>query len=188
MFFSCTGKKSDHSSSNQPELIASQKPDSSVFISPFTWISFRRSYSDKQFMDNEKEVDRYMNEQDKANPRVTWGNYDTAMLKQLQKFKLVKNEGLLESRFSKIKKGYFEFPDVSGKKLYVSFNPALPIKRSTKMINRDSCQILFNSINEISYTIKDVIRGGNPEIIVVDKYYLMNGYIFYLTVYEICYK
>jgi hypothetical protein len=190
VFLSCSRKKNSNSSSSpaQPELTASPWADSSLFISPFSWFSFRRSYSNAQFMDNDKEIERYLDEQNRASPWLTSVKYDTAMLKQLQKFKLVKNEELLEHRFSKMKKGYFDFTDVSGKKLHLSFSTVFSVRQSTKIINRDSCQILTFSTNESSYTIKDVIPGGNPEIIVVDKYYFMLGYIFDLTIYEICYK
>jgi hypothetical protein len=110
-------------------------------------------------MDNDKEIERYLDEQNRANPWLVEYHYDTAMLKQLQNFKLVKNVELLENRFSKMKKGYFDFTDVSGKKLHISFNTAFPIRQSAKIINRDSCQILTHSTNESSYTIKDVIPG-----------------------------
>jgi hypothetical protein len=190
MLFSCTGKKSDKSSSSstQPESTAKMKTDSSVYISLVTGFNFRRTFADAQFMKDDKEIERYERQQEKSNPVLASYTYDTALLRQLEKFGIVKNKELLEHAFKKIRTAEFDIADVSGKKLHVSLKSSDSGGADTRVIAPDSCQIFFYPTDETGYLVKDLIPGGNPEILVLHTYYLILGYNFDLSVYEICYK
>jgi len=183
--FSCSHPKDDKL---QPTPVtAIPKTEKSVFISLAGELDFRRTFADIQFMDDEKEINRYVARQEKSNPQLMDPANET-LRKRFEELGIVKDKDLLLQAFKKKTKADFQFDDESGKKINVQFKPGEWRDHKPKTIGPDSCQITFYPFQDLRYALLDIIPGGNREIVLVNEVYIMNGYNFELMIYEICLK
>ena len=141
-------------------------------------------------MDDEKEIDRYYEKQEKSNPILTYRPDDSLGLKkQFEKFAFIKADELLLKKFKYSSKTKFHFTDSLGKQIDIRFDFMPGRIGGHKIIaysGKDSFETKIPGImQDLKYAFLDVFPGGNKEIVVLSEYYIMLGYNFDLLVYEI---
>ncbi len=151
----------------------------------------RRTFAGIQFIENEKERDKYVAEQEKANPTVDsrFTAVDSLLIQQFERLGLIKNDELLQARFKPQAKQETDFID-SAKKSYhlIFYNDSLSGNTHFKIFfSKDAVDIdtEATSLQNLDYAFLDVIPGGNKELVFLDDYYIMNGFNFDFKVYEI---
>jgi len=154
-------------------------------------VDTRRTFADIQFMDNEKERDKYIVEQKKSNPMLmnTGSAADSILIQQFKRLGLVKDDEFLQTMFKPETKPQINFIDNANQNFPVKFyNDSLSGTVHFKIFfSKDSIDIDTKAtpLQDLDYTFLDVIPGGNKELVFLDDYYIMNGYNFDLKVYEI---
>jgi hypothetical protein len=153
-------------------------------------LDFRKSYADAQFMNNEKEIARYYEDQKKSNPLLVLGyGQNETLRKRFEELGIVKNEELLLHKFKYHKRNNFQYTSVSKKKLNIRFRRTLEKIYETNLFvatDHDSSEIAVHGfLQNFKYAFLDIIPGGNKELVVMNEYYIMNGDNFDLTIYEI---
>ncbi len=151
-------------------------------------VGFRRSYADIQFMEDEKEIEKYLDKQRKSNPASADYSSNKFLLTQFEKFGIVTGNQLLLHKLKLSSKENFSFRDSSGKNINVHFTYSL--ENGDHGINiysgKDSSKVKVDAhYIDLKYCLLDIIPGGNKEIVVLNEYYIMNGDNFELLVYEI---
>jgi hypothetical protein len=151
----------------------------------------RRSYSNIQFMDDEKEIDAYLARQEKSNPELYAGlkKEDSIWVERFKKLGFIENYGFLIRKFKPQTK--------STSSLQTSSNDTVRFKfynDSTTTQMWFTCFFKGDTVNvntgtftqqNLDYAFLDVIPGGNKELVFLDDYYIMNGDNFDFLVYEI---
>ena len=91
--FSCS-----HKENNKESSIAPDKTPQKLSICFDGSLGFRRTFADIMFMDDEKEIDKYMEEQEKSNP-VLLDLENHYLKKYFEKIVVVRENDLLLSKF-----------------------------------------------------------------------------------------
>lgn len=197
LFVCCTAKKQDKSFSPVTEYTsAAEKKDTGLSVSMLCNIEFTRSFSYGQSIKDDREREKYYQLQEKSNPGLKVSSLhvkeDTLMLKRLQQLNLVKRTSpevyeLLEAKFKEQPASHIQLNDASGRKINVSFISAGENGSADHVVASDTCEIEFYPPGLV-YMVKDIIPGGNQEVLLINESYLSNTYLFNLQVYEIKYK
>ena len=153
-------------------------------------IRTRRTFADIQFIDNEKERDKYVAEQERSNPIVyDISPGDSLLIRQFQRLGIIKNGEYLEKRFKPQTKEKAVFIDSSKRNFPLNFlydtvtgSTHFKIFFSTDSVDIDTKGFVWQKLD---YAFLDVIPGGNKELVFLDDYYIMNGFNFDFKVYEI---
>jgi hypothetical protein len=150
----------------------------------------RRSYSNVQYMDDEKEMYIYLAKQKRSNPELYTGlsKEDSILINQFVRLGLIKRGELLLRAFKKQTKQVDGFTDVSGQKMIIKFyNDDSSHTHFKVFCNMDSTDVNTGAISlqNLDYAFLDIIPGGNKELVFLDDYYVMNGDNFDFKVYEI---
>jgi hypothetical protein len=150
----------------------------------------RRSYSNIQFMDDEKEIDAYLAKQGKSNPELylPLNKEDSMWVERFERLGLIRGYGFLLHKFKKETKEVINFTDVSGKKVTIKFyNDDSSRTHFKAFCAKDSIDINTRAISlqNLDYAFLDIFPGGNKEFVFLNDYYVMNGDNFDFQVYEI---
>lgn len=153
-------------------------------------VCFRKTYANIQFIENEKETEYYLSQQEKSNPQIcdVFTYADSVLYNNFLKFPFVKSGEFIMSRFIAQTSDTATFIDHYNKKFMVRFYSGPESLTHFKIYSfNDSIDINTGSTNlqNLDYTFLDIIPGGNNELIFLDDYYIMNGDNYNLKVYEI---
>jgi len=146
-------------------------------------IEARRTFANIQFIEDEKERDKYIDEQERNSPDIFFA--DSSIVMGFERLGLMKNGELLDKKFKSQKSDSLSFNDSAGRKLSIKFfwNEQMLFKI---FYASDSVEINTGSDNfSLNYTFLDIIPGGNKELVFLDNWYIMNGYNFDFKVYSI---
>lgn len=158
-------------------------------------LQFRKTFASIQFITDEEERDKYVEQQEKSNP-ILLAQTDDSNLDILNRFEqlglICQNTPdeyeLLLSRFNFLTDTSFVY-DISGIKYNLKFYTDNSGETTFfKLFSKtDSASIDTKStpLQDLNYILLDIIPGGNKELVFLDDYYIMNGYNFGLKVYEI---
>jgi hypothetical protein len=149
----------------------------------------RRSFAHIQFMDDEKEIDRYMAKIEKTNPTINAINSDSFLITQFERIGLVKKNEFIQSAFKPQTDQTTTFTDYHQQHYKLTFfSDSLSHTVHFRLSNsRTSIDIdtKADPLQNLDYAFLDIIQGGNKELVFLDDYHIMNGFNFYLKVYEI---
>jgi hypothetical protein len=150
-------------------------------------IGFKRSYASIQFVENEKEINEYLEKQHTNNP-IFSDTDNNSLKKQFERLGLTIDDDLLLSKFVSTNKEENQIIDNKGNKIKVVFqqSPDTGERWLNILSGKDSSKIKIDAhFMDLQYSIIDVIPGRNKEIVVLSQYYIMNGDNFDFLVYEI---
>ncbi len=179
--FSCQPEQNKQDILSNVEIEAGR----AIALRPAGEVQFRRSYANIQFMEDEKEIDEYILEQDRTPPWLVTDR--DSLIKPLEKLGFVKNDGILLDKFPAIKKDETSFT-------YYADHKNATIKRRLEdgywkiciTTGQDSTSIYFlYNFYDIKFALLDVIPGGNKEVLILEESYIMNGYNYDIYVYEV---
>lgn len=142
-------------------------------------------------MDNDEDRDAYIEKQENSNPEVydIFSPADSMLARQFERLRLIKDGGLILSKFKPQTDFVTQFTDQSGNVLSVKFfYDSLSNHTHFKVYSlKDSVEVDTEStpLQNLDYAFLDVIPGGNKELVFLDDYYIMNGFNFDFKVYEI---
>lgn len=187
--FSCDQEKAEKKAKHTiPSLVVIKKEIEVTFIGE---VRTRRTFAGIQFIDNDKERDKYVADQEKSNPTVDsrFTATDSMLIEQFERLGLIKDDEFLEAKFKLQTKEMVVFAD-RAKQLYPIhfYNNSLTGNTHFKIFfSKDSIDIDTKAtpLQDLDYAFLDVIPGGNKELVFLDDYYIMNGYNFDFKVYEI---
>lgn len=152
-------------------------------------VSFRKSYANIQFIDNEKEIDDYLQKQRNSNPEIDAisGGDDSILYLNFMRFPFVKDGKLILDEFKREESGTITFIDASNTKYRFKFYRDTTFIHFKVYFKNDSVDIdtKSTSLQNLDYAFLDVLPGGNKELVFLDDYYIMNGDNYDLKVYEI---
>lgn len=144
----------------------------------------RRTFADIQFIEDEKERDKYIEKQERNGPDIF--SADSLIVAGFERIGLMKNGELLDKKFKSQKGDTLNFSDSAGRNLRIKFfwneHTRFKIFYSSDSIEIDTDAYNFQPLN---YAFLDVIPGGNKELVFLDNWYIMNGYNFDFKVYSI---
>lgn len=175
--FSCNNKGRKEKST--ATLKPSTKPK--IEARPVGVVRTWKSYADAQFMHDDKEVEAYMEEQTKSNPRVEIAFDSTSkfLLSLFEKKGFIKNEKFLLHKFRKQTAENTVYKDSTGRKLRFSFfpNPVTGHFHFKLLFASDSLEVdtQATTMQDLDYAFLDIIPGGNKELVFLDDYYFMLG-------------
>lgn len=154
-------------------------------------IEFRRSFAGMQFSQGKKEQEAYLQREEKANPTLGSVQPDSTLFYQLQKFGFIKNNELLLKKFHQTASST-KLIDSRGQALTIRFaflKGRLDAYQITAFKGNDSAsQQTYSYTEALRYTFLDLAPGGNKELLLLNTYYVMNGYNFDVEIYEISAK
>ncbi len=189
--FSCkqNTKQKENNTENTTSIVRAVEKIISIELKGI--LRTRRSYSNIQFMDNEKEIDAYLAKQRKSNPELYTGlnKEDSIWVERFEQFGFIKNYTFLIEKFKPQTNNTCSLLPSSGDTVRFKFYqyPATTqmwfacfFKGDTVNVNTDS----FTPQN-LDYAFLDIIPGGNKELVFLNDYYIMNGDNFDFQVYEI---
>jgi hypothetical protein len=190
ILFSCNQKKTEK---DQVQIISDTTNDKKqIEVRYLGEFISRRSYAKLQtpefYNKSEKEVDKYLEEQENKNPiiiKLSGSN----LITHFKRLGLVKKNEFLQNNFKYSKKELFEYADSAGKIYKIKLvrsktnSPAmLTVYSATDSIVVDTKKYFFP---EFRFAIIDFVPGGNKELVLLDEYHISNGDNFDLIVYEI---
>jgi len=192
LLFSCVQDKQPARVS--PTIVANPT-DTGLVICYDDFVAFRRSFADIQFIDDEKEQDKYVAQQENSNPYLFRGE-NNPLVNRFEEFGFVKNGEFLERKFKQYIKGKisfieaggdFQYTTNSGKKINIRFKH-MANGREDNLISTNRVDSIFvktSFFDELKFAELDIWPGGNKEIVVLREYHIMNGDNFELLVYQI---
>lgn len=159
-------------------------------------LGFRKTYANIQFLNNEKERDEYIEQQQKSNPILLAHPADSnfTILNRFTQLGLISRNTsdeyeLLLTKFNFLTKDTFSFYNISGTKCNLKFyNDSSGRSTFFKLFSTiDTIVVDTEStiLQDLNYIFLDIIPGGNKELVFLNDYYIMNGDNFYLKVYKI---
>jgi len=187
--FSCNREKAEEKKQGVIVSVAPLKKE--LVVKYIGVVRTRRTFADIQFIQDEKELDRYMAEQERSNPVVfDISPYrDSSLLKGFEKLGLIKKGEFMQARFKPQRQQKTSFIDIAKRAFPVTFyNDTVKGNVHFKIFfSKDSIDIDTGatSLQNLDYAFLDIIPGGNKELIFMDDYHIMNGDNFDLMVYEI---
>ena len=184
---SCSQKQKKGKNPQSANIPIVQKADKKITLRLVGEVEFDRSYSDAQFIDDEKERDKYYKKQDKSNPLLIPAGIKDSLKDKLEKFGFVRGEELLLNRFKYKTKKEFPVRDDSGKSINIRFkhNEKNGEWKLFVSVDQDSSEIKLPSLQELKYALLDIIPDGYKEIVLLDEHYISNNELYDLIVYEI---
>ena len=187
--FSCNRQKTEE---KKQDVIASITPvKKELEVKYIGVVRTRRTFADIQFIQDEKELDRYVAAQERSNPLVfdIVPYRDSSLLKGFEKLGLIKKSEFIQARFKPQTQQKTSFIDSAKRAFPVKFyNDILKGNVHFKIfLSKDSIDIDTGatSLQNLDYAFLDIIPGGNKELVFLDDYHIMNGDNFDLMVYEI---
>lgn len=184
LLFSCSLKKEKQQKVTAISEITARKKIEIQFAGE---IQSRRSLNDFQSLKSEREFEDYFAKQEKSNPVLHAG--DSILKKKFEELGIVKGRELLLHKFKCDTLTRFQIADSIGKKINIQFDFVPGRLGGHKIIasfSQDSTEITIPGImQDLKYILLDVIPGGNKEIVVLNEWYISNGYNFDLLVYKI---
>lgn len=181
--FSCNHNKA---AENEEKVISDSglRTKNKIEVKLIGEIKARRTFANIQFIDDEKERDKYIEKQEKNGPDIYWA--DSSIIPGFKRIGLIKNDELLDKKFKPQKKDTLSFSDSAGRNLWIKFfwneHTRFKVFYSSDSIEIDTDSYNFQPLN---YAFLDVIPGGSRELVFLDNWYIMNGYNFDYKVYEI---
>ena len=154
-------------------------------------VDTRRTFASIQSIADEKERDKYIEEQEKSNPVVLndFSASDSILIAQFERIGLVKKGEFLQARFKSQTKSQISFIDRAKQIFPLKFyDDSLTGSTHFKIFfSKDSIDIdtKASPLQNLDYAFLDIIPGGNKELVFLDDYYIMNGFNFDYKVYEI---
>jgi hypothetical protein len=151
----------------------------------------RKSYASIQFMEDQKEIDAYLEKQYASNPTVAYESDSISkyLISQFERLGLIKNGEILLKNFKKQTDEKTTYSDSSGQEVSIIFFHSLVTDHYHFKLSSatDSVKIDTGGTNlqNLDYAFMDVIPGGNKELVFLDDYHIMNGDNFDFMVYEI---
>ncbi len=151
----------------------------------------RRSYSNIQFMDDEREIGSYLTKQQKSNPEIypPMNKEDSIWFERFEKLGFIRDYGFLIKKFKTQTKSSSSLQTFSGDTVSFKFyrDSATTQMWFTCFFKSDTININTETftLQNLDYAFLDVIPGGNKELVFLDDYYVMNGDNFNFLVYEI---
>lgn len=149
-------------------------------------LGFRRTFANIQFMKDEREIERYVERQQKSNPVLVYG--DSAVRKRFEALGFVRGNELLQNKFTYRSNREFKIPVNNNRSVSITFiKDTMTIGDDRLLIvsGTDSSATKTGWIWEWKYKVADIYPGDNPELVVLNETYFMNGYNFDFTVYKI---
>ena len=188
LLLACKNKPAKQIPTNEKQN-TSFKNSSSISLRRIGFIAFRRSFADLQFIKDPKEQDAYLQREEKANPILSYIDSDSSIVHQMQKSGFVKGDELLLKRFRHQTLSTSKLIDNSGDTITIRFaflKGRLDAYQITAFNGSDSAsQQTYTFTEELQYAFLDIVPGGNRELVVLNTYYVMNGYNFDFEVYEV---
>ncbi len=185
--FSCNQKAAKEKAKNSLQSSANPK----IEVKLVGEIRSRKSCSNIQFMDDDREIDKYLQKQRASNPLVydTSGLMGKILFTQFERLGLIKNREIILQNFKKQTDEKATYTDSSGREISMLFyHSQLTDHYHFKLLSAtDSVDIDTGATNlqDLDYAFIDVIPGGNKELVFLDDYYVMNGDNFDFKVYDI---
>lgn len=189
--FSCTQNTNQKVNKAENTTVVTPAAAKAITIELKGILRTRRSYSNIQFMDNEKEIDAYLAKQKKSNPELYVDPYkkDSIWVERFKKLGFIEGYGFLIKKFKSKTKDTCNLLLALGEKLQFKFyNDSATGNIWFKVFfKKDSLQINTGAttLQNLDYAFLDIIPGGNKELVFLDDYYVMNGDNFDFQVYEI---
>jgi len=152
-------------------------------------LEFRRSFADIQFMNDEKEIDKFIEKQEKTNPALMQP-VDTFLHDRFEELGLIKDDGIVLKNFQLDTASNVNLNDTAGRKINLRFNydKSLGKHKLTANFLNDPTEIpirISDMLIGLQYGFLDIIPGGEKELILLDQRHIMNGDNFHFSVYEI---
>lgn len=189
--FSCTQNVKQKESKVESTTSVTSVAEKAISVELKGTLRSRRSYSNIQFMDNEKEIDDYLAKQEKSNPEIhpTMSKDDSVLFERFEQLGFIKDYSFLLKRFKPLTKSSNILQTFPGDIVHFKFyNDSATGHICFKAFYKsDSLQINTGAttLQNLDYAFLDVIPGGNKELVFLDDYYIMNGDNFDFLVYEI---
>ena len=159
----------------------------SISIQLLDEFHFRRSYANSQFIKDEVENENYLEEQENTPPSLDDIYYDSTLKKRLESLGVVNGFDLNLTKFQSIDSSSAILFHDSLETIEAVGDPSKP--DSLTIIARRGTDSTFikheNIFSECYYLLSDVKPGGNKEILLLRKHYIMMGDNFDLAIYEI---
>jgi len=185
--FSCNQKNEKKQDTDSLPSLAKPKIEARLVGSVRTW----KSYANIQFMEDEKEIDAYLEEQRSGDPQleIPFDSISKFLITQFEKQGFIKNGRFLLQKFKKQTAEKTIYVDSSGKKISLSFFRSLATEHFhfKLLFAKDSIEVdtRATTLQDLDYAFLDIIPGDSKELVFLDDYYFMNGDHFDFKVYEI---
>lgn len=175
LLFSC---KEENKRTNT--IIQSSDTSKKKAINKIGELLFRISYSGHDTMSN-SELEKLL----KSNPWNIDGK-DSGIKKLLEAKGLIKDDELLLSKFKITEKNKFELESKTRNKITATLNhDGFGHYKLFVQNGNQSDSLTIDNLGDLYFKVEDVVIGGHEELIIVVKYYIVNGDNFVLRVYEI---
>lgn len=197
MMFACRHRTSKPASSKTEQAAVVRLPEKKLQIIDHGTVEFGKSYSflqDPYISDREKDKKSLIEETRNPYLQHTVTNLSPAvqsLILKLQTAGIVKGEDFLEKRFKGSTDTIVNLIDSQQRKPELVFESYLPpgtnrFRNWRLILGKDNADTLNVDVDIIPhYILKDIIPGGNKELVLLNEYYMMNHFFYYLTVYEI---
>jgi hypothetical protein len=185
--FSCGQKDAEEMNENSIQ----PSPKKKIEVRLIGELRARKSYSNIQFMDDDKEIDKYLKKQRASNPLVyeTSGLISKILVTQFERLGLIKNGEIILKNFKKQTDEKTTYSDSSGREINLLFYVnQLTGHYNFKLLSaKDSVDVDTGGTNlqNLDYAFMNIIPGGNKELVYLNDYYIMNGDNFDFMIYEI---
>jgi hypothetical protein len=183
--FSCNQKNVEEK--EKSSLLQSIKPKMEVRL--VGEVLTRKSYASIQFMEDQKEIDSYLEKQYASHPTVAYlsDSIGKFLISQFERLGLIKNGELLLQNFKKQTDEKTTYTDSSGREVNLLFYQLTGHCHFKLLLATDSVDIDTGGTNlqDLDYAFLDIIPGGNKELVFLDDYHIMNGDNFDFKIYEI---
>ncbi len=174
LLFSC---KEENKRTNT--IIQSSDTSKKKSINKIGELLFRISYSGHDTMSN-SELEKLL----KSNPWNIDGK-DSRIKKLLEAKGLIKEDELLLSKFKITKKNKYALENKTRNKIKATLNhDGFGHYKLFVQNGNQSDSLTINNLGDLYFKIEDIIPGGFEELIIIVKYYIMNGDNFVVGVYE----
>jgi hypothetical protein len=189
--FSCkqNTKQKENKAENTTSVIPAAEKAISIELKGI--LRTRRSYSNIQFMDDEKEIDPYLAKQGKSNPELylPLNKEDSMWVERFERFGVIKNYTFLIKKFKTQTNNTCSLRTSLGDTIRFKFYKDTATSKMwfAGFFNGDTVNVNTDSFTpqNLDYAFLDIIPGGNKELVFLDDYYVMNGDNFNFMVYDI---
>ncbi|NCU05080.1 MAG: hypothetical protein GXC73_13955 [Chitinophagaceae bacterium] len=159
-------------------------------------LRFRKTYTNIQFITDDKEIDKYLKQQEKSNPVLFTHSLDSnfTILYRFQELGLIcqktpEEYELLLSKFNFQTNPSSAFYTIDNSKYNLNFFTDSSGRTTFFKLISTTDSIIFDTEStpsqDLNYVFIDIVPGGNKELVFLDDYHIMNGDNFDLKVYEI---
>jgi hypothetical protein len=159
-------------------------------------LSFRKTDTNIQFITDDKEIDKYLEQQEKSNPVLFTHSLDSnlTILYRFQELGLIcqntpEEYELLLSKFNFQTAPSSAFYTIDNSKYNLNFYTDRSGRSTFLKVISTTDSIIFDTEStpqqDLNYVFIDIVPGGNKELVFLDDYHIMNGDNVDLKVYEI---